>query len=295
MNQLDWVFYSIYPGSQGYLDEVVTEIVAPLVEKWASGEGVHNWFFIRYIDEQGPHVRLRFQVEEDFVDFYEEALEKLIESKLETVLSRPPSEQKRLLPFLQGGQEPAGEVTFQLEEYEPEYEKYGGMKGVAIAERCFASSSRLAVTAMNAEKNRIIDRFHLALLTMEKTVDQAGLSAEEKNRLWEKILHYWSGTEFREDGKLKESLRIAAQKRGKWIQNHLEQYRQNQKVEELLSEYVQSLQETFRQVRETPQITLSPSHLAFHYIHMMNNRLGVWPLEEAYLGALLGVVEGEKI
>ncbi|MDK2600041.1 lantibiotic dehydratase C-terminal domain-containing protein [Bacillus stercoris] len=34
----------------------------------------------------------------------------------------------------------------------------------------------------------------------------------------------------------------------------------------------------------------SASHLAFHYIHMMNNRLGVWPIEEAYLGALLAQI-----
>ncbi|MDO3660566.1 lantibiotic dehydratase C-terminal domain-containing protein [Bacillus sp. C28GYM-DRY-1] len=52
----------------------------------------------------------------------------------------------------------------------------------------------------------------------------------------------------------------------------------------------QYAREGFSQIQASEKIRTTASHLSFHYIHMMNNRLGVWPIEEAYLGALLGQI-----
>ncbi|MBA4534526.1 thiopeptide-type bacteriocin biosynthesis protein [Brevibacillus halotolerans] len=285
-----WIYYSVYPGKEAYLDEVVTKIVGDTFRELTACQSVHRWFFIRYVDFEGYHVRLRFQVDDAAEDLYAEKLESRIHTLMDTILSGSAPQIRRLLPMGNNKNESERESAVRREEYEPEYEKYGGTLGVSLSEICFESSSRLALAGLQAERNEVIDRFHLALLLMDETAKQAKLTTSEQKELWNRILHFWSGADYPEGVHYKESFQNAATKRIESLQRSLQNYKQNESIAEMMDDYRFHLKDVFEQIRGSKQIRLPASHFVFHYIHMMNNRLGIWPMEEAYLGALLAAV-----
>ncbi len=281
----EWVFYSIYVPRAEYLENIIINIVTPIVKQVKDSVQVHKWFFIRYIDMQGPHIRLRFLVNEDDIDIVEEITEEHLNSSLSKVLAEPLSEMSRLLPVKTDTRN--FESGFQQEEYEPEYEKYGGIQGVNIAEDIFQSSSELVLSLLNDPGFKDHDRFDFALFLMKKTAEQASLSADQTQDLWESMLHYWSGADYTDGITYKTKLKEAAEKRIDVINVVIEKMHSNPFVTKSTIGYQKLLESAFSQIQESDKIRTSASHLAFHYIHMMNNRLGVWPIEEAYLGALL--------
>ncbi|MDO8226582.1 thiopeptide-type bacteriocin biosynthesis protein [Bacillus cabrialesii] len=281
----EWVFYSIYVPRAEYLENIIINIVTPIVKQVKDSVQVHKWFFIRYIDMQGPHIRLRFLVNEDDLDIVEEITEEHLHRNLSKVLAEPLSEMSRLLPVKTDTR--SFESGFQQEEYEPEYEKYGGVQGVHIAEDIFQSSSELVLSLLNDPGFKDNDRFDFALFLMNKTAEHASLSADQARDLWESMLHHWSGADYTEGITYKTKLEEAAEKRIDVINVVVEKMHSNPFVIKLTEGYQKILQRAFSQIQESEKIRTSHSHLSFHYIHMMNNRLGVWPIEEAYLGALL--------
>ncbi|OLQ49079.1 hypothetical protein BHT94_09395 [Bacillus licheniformis] len=281
----EWVFYSIYVPRAEYLENIIINIVTPIVKQVKDSVQVHKWFFIRYIDMQGPHIRLRFLVNEDDIDIVEEITEEHLHRNLSKVLAEPLSEMSRLLPVKTDTR--SFESGFQQEEYEPEYEKYGGVQGVHIAEDIFQSSSELVLSLLNDPGFKDNDRFDFALFLMNKTAEHASLSADQARDLWESMLHHWSGADYTEGITYKTKLEEAAEKRIDVINVVIEKMHSNPFVIKLTEGYQKILQKAFSQIQESEKIRTSHSHLSFHYIHMMNNRLGVWPIEEAYLGALL--------
>ncbi|MBU2661043.1 thiopeptide-type bacteriocin biosynthesis protein [Bacillus cabrialesii] len=281
----EWVFYSIYVPRAEYLENIIINIVTPIVKQVKDSVQVHKWFFIRYIDMQGPHIRLRFLVNEDDIDIVEEITEEHLHRNLSKVLAEPLSEMSRLLPVKTDTR--SFESGFQQEEYEPEYEKYGGVQGVHIAEDIFQSSSELVLSLLNDPGFKDNDRFDFALFLMNKTAEHASLSADQARDLWESMLHHWSGADYTEGITYKTKLEEAAEKRIDVINVVIEKMHSNPFVIKLTEGYQKILQRAFSQIQESEKIRTSHSHLSFHYIHMMNNRLGVWPIEEAYLGALL--------
>ncbi|AUZ27741.1 hypothetical protein C1T28_10465 [Bacillus subtilis] len=281
----EWVFYSIYVPRAEYLENIIINIVTPIVKQVKDSVQVHKWFFIRYIDMQGPHIRLRFLVNEDDIDIVEEITEEHLHRNLSKVLAEPLSEMSRLLPVKTDTR--SFESGFQQEEYEPEYEKYGGVQGVHIAEDIFQSSSELVLSLLNDPGFKDNDRFDFALFLMNKTAEHASLSADQARDLWESMLHHWSGADYTEGITYKTKLEEAAEKRIDVINVVIEKMHSNPFVIKLTEGYQKILQRAFSQIQESEKIRTPHSHLSFHYIHMMNNRLGVWPIEEAYLGALL--------
>ena len=61
-----WLYLKLYPGRLDLLDAVATDVVGPFVTQhrveWS------RWFFLRYHDASGPHVRLRMSLEPDAAD-----------------------------------------------------------------------------------------------------------------------------------------------------------------------------------------------------------------------------------
>ncbi|MBM7111355.1 hypothetical protein SAM19_04775 [Brevibacillus laterosporus] len=130
---------------------------------------------------------------------------------------------------------------------------------------------------------------------MRKMVQQAMLPPKERKELWEQILHKWSGAESPEGEFYKMSFSQAAMRRRETIEEKIMEYEQNPFVLNLIEEYGQTVKKAFEDIRNCQKIRLTKIHLLFHYIHMMNNRLGIWPIEEAYLGALLQVGENQDL
>ncbi|GGV34588.1 lantibiotic biosynthesis protein [Kitasatospora herbaricolor] len=160
----DWLaFHVFYAASPRPL---LLECVRPLTEELARDGLLAGWFFINYWLE-GPHLRLRLRpsspaateavrarAEQAIAGFlrrrpalYEVKggfLAELYNTLFE--LEYPETERGRLLGE-DGRMRLRANNTFSAEPYEPEYGKYGGPAGIALAEWHFQRSSDLVVEA----------------------------------------------------------------------------------------------------------------------------------------------------
>lgn len=124
-----WVSVHIY-SDQHLLDKLGDQIILALIERSptcvAERDGETAYFFIRYAD---PHPHIRFRVK----------------------TSLPPEAVRSLL-----GESVQELSRIELHPYEPEWNRYGGVEGVRVAETWFQASSRFA--AHNLKRVSGLDR-----------------------------------------------------------------------------------------------------------------------------------------
>ncbi|KIC01665.1 hypothetical protein OA88_12815 [Flavobacterium sp. JRM] len=58
----DWLYYKFYCGEKAG-EELLKRVIVPLVDKLTKKGFIKKWFFIRYNDEDGNHIRVRFLLE----------------------------------------------------------------------------------------------------------------------------------------------------------------------------------------------------------------------------------------
>ena len=116
----EWLYLKIY-ASESVADRILTETLRPFLA--ANRDGWDRWFYIRYADPE-PHLRLRFHGDPAHLSG--------------TVLPRL---HQLLTPLLQAGLC----WKIQLDTYEPELERYGGVQGLLLAERWFECDSEGAL------------------------------------------------------------------------------------------------------------------------------------------------------
>jgi thiopeptide-type bacteriocin biosynthesis protein len=146
----EWLYLKIYTGT-ATADRLLSEVVAP-VAKVAIAEGrIDRWFFIRYSDP-GWHLRVRFR-------------------------GQPSTLMGQLLPEMRQALEPhlaSGAVSrVCIDTYEREVERYGGDRGIELAERVFHIDAEAAVelVAACAGQGGADARWRLTLLGMHLLLD----------------------------------------------------------------------------------------------------------------------------
>ena len=117
----EWLYARLYPAAPEHVEDLLTRVVAP-VSAGPSVAAAERWFWLRYLDHVGVHVRFRVL-----------AAPSVVERVLDDV-------ERRL---------PDGAVV-TLGVYEPEHDVYGGPSGVTAAERRFQLSSRLCLDLVDA-------------------------------------------------------------------------------------------------------------------------------------------------
>ena len=155
------VFYGASPRP------LLVECVRPLVDELTADGLLAGHFFINYWLE-GPHVRLRLKPStEDATETVRNRAEAAVAAFLRR---RPalyevkagflgdlyntlfdleyPAERREELLGPDGGMRLRANNSFSFEEYQPEYGKYGGVAGVALAEWHFQYSSDLVIEAV---------------------------------------------------------------------------------------------------------------------------------------------------
>jgi len=162
----DWLYTKIYSGKTQH-DDLLAGPIRDFTSKALQQGLAENWFFIRYADTE-PHIRLRFRGE------------------LTTLLGQ-------LLPALVAWGEPLVEARnihkVVIDSYDREIERYGGLKGLEIAERIFASDSvTIADTlALKIPRDATLSLERLALLTVDNLLSSLGLAADERLNLYRTI------------------------------------------------------------------------------------------------------------
>jgi thiopeptide-type bacteriocin biosynthesis protein len=174
----EWLYAKLYTGT-GTADQVLNHLVGPLVRSSLASGAADAWFFIRYADPDW-HLRLRLHGEPRRL--HAEVL---------------PSLEAAAAPLLEAGQL----WRMQLDTYEREVERYGGDRGVELAEQVFAADSKAVLTIMGPLWGDAgLDlRWRLAMRGMDLLFDDLGLTLEEKRSVARRAREGF-GREFGIDG-----------------------------------------------------------------------------------------------
>ena len=220
----EWLYLQLYPRDLAAMDALVRGGVAEAVRAARAAAPIDRWHFLRFLDEDGPHVRLRLRGSADALG----------------------AAQAAMAPALAG-------AWVRLELYEPELDKYGGPAGVAAAERVFEASSELALAAL-ARPCAEASRRGLALDLMRRAAG-VFLAAGQHAAFWAAYARYWDAPG---------EVRAAAPA---------------PRLDVAAADYTGALADC--------ALAIDPRHACFHHVHLTNNRLGVYPREEALLAAQL--------
>jgi lantibiotic biosynthesis protein len=155
----EWLYAKLYTGT-GTADQALNHLVAPLVRSSLASGAADAWFFVRYADPDW-HLRLRLHGEPRRL--HAEVL---------------PSLEAAAAPLLETGQL----WRLQLDTYEREVERYGGDRGIELAEQVFAADSDAVLTIIGLLSGDAgLDlRWRLAMCAIDLLFDDLGLTLEEK-------------------------------------------------------------------------------------------------------------------
>lgn len=270
-------------------DDILQNVALPVWRMCEQAGLVSDAFVVRY-SEGGPHLRLRLL-----------AKDAATVTRIRSIVRR----RCRLC---------AGRITrVQWTDYQPEYDRYGGMRVMPVVEHIFAASSRVACALLTPEVGPSRDRrlghgllASMALLHVffgdEAT---AGLFASTYAQGYESMLaraderHRASLASHRSRAD-KEAVRLSAIIKETW-----RAFGGRSSVLSWMDRYRRALRRFRAEVeREIGRGTVEVLHnpvLAWHdyalragpsLLHMMNNRLGVSVVEEIYLTRLLAETLG---
>jgi thiopeptide-type bacteriocin biosynthesis protein len=174
----EWLYAKLYTGT-GTADQVLNHLVGPLVRSSLASGAADAWFFIRYGDPDW-HLRLRLHGEPGRL--HAEAL---------------PSLEAAAAPLLEAGQL----WRMQLDIYEREVERYGGDRGIELAEQVFTADSEavLTITGSLWGDAGLDLRWRLAMAGIDLLFEDLGLTLGEKRTVARRARE-GLGQEFRVDG-----------------------------------------------------------------------------------------------
>lgn len=264
----------------------VEHLVVNLVPRLAACAGVECWFFIRYADEGGPHVRVRLKAAGD-PRALRAATEPLIHRALSELPTVPPPAYRPALPVPPFATPAArGFIRAVPTAYEPEVEKFGA-DTLPVAEELFERSSALAIDVLRAEREGACSRKTLAPCLMQCVAD--AFAPRAGPRLWDAYTAHWLG--------------VCRASHAEWRPRFVAKARALREsgvpvvpADDDLAEPARSYVSAWRRDLAAaargyarPRAEPSPpaQALAFNFAHLMNNRLGIQPLEEAYYAALM--------
>jgi len=284
---MTWLFYTLLPGGHERMDTAVEILLKPVAEQIRAAPGCERWFYIRYYDDRGAHLRLRARtVQRDDADALQRQLDALLREHLPEVARHAPQPRRSLLPT------PASHATssacglgFEQSIYEPEWEKYGNAPGVAVAEELFELSSDVVLEVSGARMGSG-PRAALSLELMN-AVAQAGVQPQRRARFWRDYAAYWTtGVASDPSSPAARFIDRAAARVAPLLEPASEAFAADSESQASLARYADGARSMFAAARAR-SVERSPEHLCFHHVHMTNNRLGITLVEEALLAAVL--------
>ncbi|MDY7230461.1 lantibiotic dehydratase [Hyalangium rubrum] len=156
----EWLFAKLYTGRSS-ADDVLRKVVAPIARGALASGAADQWFFIRYADPDW-HVRLRLHGSPRRLAF--EVL---------------PALHDALAPLIEAGTL----HRVQLDTYEREVERYGGLEGTLLAESLFHADSEAVVAVLEAMPGELglRVRWQLALYGIHRLLLDLELDSQERH------------------------------------------------------------------------------------------------------------------
>jgi thiopeptide-type bacteriocin biosynthesis protein len=254
----EWLYAKLYAGP-ATVDQLLRDVVQPVIETALSKGAVDRWFFIRYGDPDW-HLRLRFH-------------------------GQPARLHGEVLPALQAAAAPSlddGRLwRFQLDTYEREVERYGGAVGIELAERVFHADSEagLALAARLPEDPRGDVRWRLAVLGMDRLLSDLGFDLDARHAVIRRARDSFSA-EFHADAGLQHQLGTKFRPERAGLEALLDttpggdgRLAPGKEVLRLRSERLAPIVDELRSCARAGRLTVPLPELAISYLHMHANRV----------------------
>ncbi|WP_400071540.1 lantibiotic dehydratase [Zobellia russellii] len=182
----DWIFFKLYCGPST-AEEVLKEVVTPALKILKSTSIIKKWFFIRYNDTDGHHLRLRVKL------YHNEK-----NSEVFSII------QNHIKPFKNS----KTVWKFQTENYLPEYERYG-FEIMEETETTFQNDSDCTLAFLHLiegdEGEKI--RWLFSLLSIDYYLNDFKLTDTEKLALMQSLKDGF-GSEFNKDKSANKKINI---------------------------------------------------------------------------------------
>lgn len=302
------------------LEPLLVSCVHPFIQDLQAQQAIERFFFIRYW-QGGPHVRLRLLCHDETC---REAIQRALEARVATFFRETPSKKpmpedlyqriRAALGTAESGQEDLtplyADNSLRYIAYEPEYSRYGGTAAMPFVERYFMESSEIVLELLQKRlsRNQLTSQA-LAMLFLGMSIggDMAILP-----QICASYFTWWS-TAFgsgpaqtaaafqRRYNRQRQTLLVLVKRLSEVVNQ-----RAYTSDDPLLARWItamRTLKEQLLQLEAQKLFTSdgpfltppSPDEVNAYpllgsvcsCLHMHNNRLGITPLEEAYLAFLL--------
>jgi thiopeptide-type bacteriocin biosynthesis protein len=288
LQPMEWHYYKIYIGANlDALDFVITDCLAVALDSLDRD----SWFFLRYVDEGGLHLRLRIRLPGSEGSPVEREVYRALHDGLSLLSQRVPSTHVPLVSFDGHPAAPAMEgspVHCSRDRYVPELDVFGGESGMGIAEEVFCVSSDIARKVLVLESRGEFNRKDCVLPFFVEAL-KAFLNGAAFIEFLERYATFWlSGNP--DIGTYKSAF---AEKAYAILDEGVEIIPaltpQDIELQSLIARWRKTLRNAHeRYKKDCPVYTpVLADTLAFYFIHLMNNRLGFTTLDESYLAVLL--------
>jgi len=281
----DWVYVKLYAGAAAdrfdyFLTDAAREIVARVQPD--------RWFFLRYADQAGPHLRLRLRTAKERAGEVLDTITPTCELAIQSLATLPPADYQPLIPPSGIGASPpnGGFVGVLPDTYEPEYDKFGGATGIAIAEAVFETSSEIAIAILRDEQAMAYSR-KTALPILMAAAARAFVPRPGWPEFWDRYSRYWLGTGEKASAEWTARFRAKALELEHASVPIVPADASLHPSLRLQSARWRAALDAAAAAYASARVPVPPALLASQFSHLMNNRLGCMPLEEAYLAALL--------
>jgi thiopeptide-type bacteriocin biosynthesis protein len=294
-NPADWIYFKLYLGEAAIkVDSLIVDLARALV----AFDRFERWFFLRYIDKGGAHLRVRVQARPGELAETTGAIRQICARSLEKLPTLPVRGHRPMVvplganmsepngPPLEGGRRAS--VRVESEVYEPELDKFGGVEGMAVAEDNFDASSRIAWQLLAAEVEGKASRKTVVPCFMAEAI-AAFPPAVGLREFWREVALRWLGGDTPAAREWRDRfLEKGQQLRAEGVSVLAREDQLSPVEAEAVSAWRTALRkaaEGYARVRDRGNATNDV--LAFNLNHLMSNRLGLTALEEAYMATLV--------
>ena len=256
----EWLYVKLCPGDVRLMDGVVLQVVDPC-RRDAVERGATRWFFMRYLDADGPHIRLRIQADTDVLNDWHDAWQHALH--------------QRIAALRAGRAELTGSPRVVFALYEPEWDKYGNAEGVALAEEAFEVSSEAALGLVRAAPGAPT-RLAVASYLMRRLA--RCLPSLDERMFWAYHDSFWAPPGREPVHPM--ALSVEANQL-------LDQLEQRIALAPSVTLHVDAIcRATCQAIGRAQQahVERRAAHLLLHHLHMSVNRVGVLPAQEHGLG-----------
>lgn len=278
-----WLYLKLYPAELELLDQVVIDVVTPWMGHHLSE--VSGWFFLRFLDARGPHIRLRLRTGWQEADRLAADCDRLAEQL--AALGDGPGRRNRPLERFRGSSGlPARCVpAVLLDLYEPELAKWGGAEYLSVAESVFETSSGCALRMVPLLDGAAQGRIALGVVILTELLQALDLSHRERVNFLATHYQWWSGGPGHAGGRDDDRdplLRETARQLSADVGSGKDIIAAAGDLGGLINEFVCAVLASLPLSNPDQK----PLFLVFHQLHLMLNRLGIAPNEEAVVSLI---------